>query len=386
MKKFIIIGFVLSLVFGTAAVTSCNGATEDEDPPNGTPDPPSETFFQPELKYATTFNIELLENGCRLVTDGEDQQFLLIPQGIQAPVGYENTTKINTPVANVVLLSSTYGSLLRPFDVFDSIIGVNTIAENWYVDEIIEGMGSGAIKYIGGGSEMQAPNYEEIQTLNPDLIFMYVAFADDYTAYETLTGLGLNVVVVNDFNEEHYLGKVETMKLLATFYDKDEAADTYFSNIENNINATAAIVANITEKPDVLWGMVFYGTAYIPGNASHVAVMVNNVSGNYLFSDLEGPASSAISIEEVYARGLNADVFIYSSSPPYINSIAEVLVGAPILSDLEQVEQGQVWAFQPWYYQILDKTDEVFADLAAIVHPELFPNHTVQHYFLLPLE
>ena len=132
--------------------------------------------------------------------------------------------------------------------------------------------------------------------------------------------------------------------------------------------------------------MVFYGTAYIPGNASHVAVMVNNASGNYLFSDLEGPASSAISIEEVYARGLTADVFIYSSSPPYINSIAEVLVGAPILADLPQVEQGRVWAFQPWYYQILDKTDEVFADLAAIVHPELFPNHTVQHYLLLPLE
>jgi len=45
-----------------------------------------------------------------------------------------------------------------------------------------------------------------------------------------------------------------------------------------------------------------------------------------------------------------------------------------------------VWAFQPWYYEALDKTHEQIEDLVAIFYPDLLPDHQIRHYVHLPRE
>ncbi|WP_419655742.1 hypothetical protein Dvar_48390 [Desulfosarcina variabilis str. Montpellier] len=53
------------------------------------------------------------------------------------------------------------------------------------------------------------------------------------------------------------------------------------------------------------------------------------------------------------------------------------------LAEFKAVRAGAVWCFQPWWWQALDRSDEIVADLAAILHPELFPGHVLNLFFKL---
>jgi iron complex transport system substrate-binding protein len=126
------------------------------------------------------------------------------------------------------------------------------------------------------------------------------------------------------------------------------------------------------------------GTCYVSKGESYVAKMIDMAGGEYVFDDLPGSDTVNISLEELYARGKMANVFIYASTPPYINSIKEIVDNNPVLADLPTIVSGEVYCMQPWYFQISDKPDEIVEDLAYIFHPSRFPGYTLKHFMLLP--
>ena len=67
-----------------------------------------------------------------------------------------------------------------------------------------------------------------------------------------------------------------------------------------------------------------------------------------------------------------------------VTSIAKIIEQGKVLADLKTIKEGKVWCFQPWFYQVLDKTDEMITDLATIFHPELFPNAELKQFMKLP--
>ncbi|NSJ93237.1 hypothetical protein G7A79_29740, partial [Coprococcus sp. MSK.21.13] len=50
-----------------------------------------------EIKYATKFKVEYLDNGVKLVTDGANRKLLLVPKGQEKPKGYDDVEVIKTP-------------------------------------------------------------------------------------------------------------------------------------------------------------------------------------------------------------------------------------------------------------------------------------------------
>lgn len=340
-----------------------------------------------ELKYASGFSIDDIGGGCKRVTDGEDQTLILVPQGKKAPAGYENFPVVTTPVKKAVILSATFGALMRPLDVLDSVVGSGIVESELYIDELKQGYAENSIQYVGGGG-MGPPDYEVIQALNPDIVFMSinVSSPDTFEYYEQLKALGIPVAVCNDYLENHPLGRLEWIKFISTFYGKEIQAEEYFDSVEEKISDIRSKVMVSSQLSGVLWSSIFMGDCWVSGGESYVAKMVEMAGGLYAFSDLEGSMASSISIEELYARGQNCDVFIYASTPPYINSIKEIVDGAPVLADMPVIEDGWVYYLQPWFYQISDKIDEVIQDLAFIFHPGLFPGYTLKHFHLLPAE
>lgn len=375
---------LLAICLVSASFIGCDDE-EDNNNNNNDDNNNQEERFEAVVEYAETFSIEAVDNNCTLLTDAEGQEFLIIPEGETAPSGYTDATQINAPVENVVILSTTYGALMRPLGILDTITGVTTEAESWYIDEIKEGMESGSIKYIGTGG-MEPPNYEELQALQPDLVIMSTGSASDIAVLDTINQLGLPVVVSNGWLENHYLARLEHMKLIASFYGKDEEADTYFETAKANIQEVMDEVSKETSQPDVLWGSIFMGTCYVPGSDSYVAAWIGDAGGDYLFPDAKGTGSGTISAEELYARGKEANIFVYSSWYPYIENLQQVIDAAPILADIKPIVDDNVWCYQPWWYQIGDKIDEIILDLAALFHPDLFPNHEIQHLAPLTME
>jgi len=336
-------------------------------------------------QYATGFTLESLSGGVTKLTDGENQSFLLLPAGRKAPAGYENVPTIAVPVKRAAILSVTFGALMRPLNALDLVVGSGTVESELYIDDLKKRYESGQIKYVGGGA-MSSPDFEAIQLLKPDVVFVSTGYPDAVNYYNELKSMGLTTVVINDYLETDPLARLEWIKVLGALTGKDKEADAYFTTVEKRVNDLQAKVAVSSFSPGVLWTSIFMGTAYVSGADSYVAKWVAMMGGRYLFDDLAGSGASSISLEELYARGKTADVFIYASTPPYINSIKEVVTNGPVLADLPLVKHGKVYCMQPWFYQVADKPDEILQDLAAMMHPDLFPGYQLKDFMLLPAE
>ena len=370
MQKIVLVALTLCII-----VLSIAGCKDDYSIIKAT------TEDNPE--YAAGFKIEEIGNNCQKVIDAEGQSFVLVPEGKKVPADYANLPSVSTPVKDVVILSVTFGALMRPLGVIDSIVGSGTLENELYIDEMKQGYASGRIKYVGGGG-MGAPDFEMIKALNLDVVFCSTYYADSVKYYEQLKELGVTVVACNDFLETDPLARFEWIKFIAAFYDKEETAETYFNNIEKKIDDIKAKTKLSSRLASVLWTSIWSGTCYVSGGESYTAKMVEMAGGEYLFKDLSGSVGTAISLEELYSRGQNCNVFIYASTPPYINSIKEIVEGGPVLADLPVIKAGEVYCFQPWYFQIADKPDELVQDLAYIFYPNLFPGYQLKNFMKLP--
>ncbi|MCR4420707.1 MAG: ABC transporter substrate-binding protein [Clostridia bacterium] len=334
------------------------------------------------LEYATGFRIEQLEGGSYLVTDGEGRRLLLLPRGRQAPAQYAGLTRVETPVRRVVVNSTHEAALLRALGELGSIVGVTEKEERWHIAEIKEGMKQGRIRLVGSG--MAPLDYEAVMALKPDLVFTYTGFPDTVQVVRKLEELNLPVAVENSHLETDPLGQLEWLKFMAVFYGKLDAADRYFREAVKQAQDVKATVERAGSRPRVLWGIIFEGKCYIPAGESYAANMISLAGGEYLFRDVKGTGTTTVSLEEFYARGRQADVFVLSSLPEGRVSIAGLVKQEPRLADLPAVREGRVWCFQPWYYQSFDRIVEIITDLAVMFHPELFPGAEPRHYLRLP--
>lgn len=339
-----------------------------------------------ELKYATGFTITDLGDGNKLVTDGDEQEFLLVPAGQEVPKGYENATVINTPIDNILFASTTQVVKLRPLGVLDSVRGVTSDIDRWHIEEIRAGLEDGSITFVGSG---HAPDFEKIQALNPDFAFVYTGAHPQTVLIEKLEELGIAYIVDNEYMEPTAFGRMEWIKFYGAFYNKLDEAVAFFDAAMQNVTELEAKVAGL-EKPRVIWGgNPREGKVWVPNEGSWVGELIRRAGGDHVFSDLnpDESGSTPITMEEFFDRAVDADIFIYSSWPPHgAASIAGLVEMAPILADAKPIKDGQVWQFQPWWWQNIDRTDEVLEDLAFIFHPETFPAETVRHLWHMPAE
>lgn len=335
------------------------------------------------LKYARGFKIENLADGCKKVTDGNKRVMLLVPRGQKVPSEYKNLPVVYTPVKRVVITSTTQASLMRPLGVLGSIVGVTTEKDQWYIDQVKAGMESGSIQLVGGG--MGPLDYDKIVALKPDLVFMSTGGPNDARALQKLEELNIPVAVDNEWLENDPLGRLEWIKFIAAFYDKEQQASDFFDGAEKRIAEITAKVAKVKDKPKVIWGLIYQGKAYVPAADSYVARMIAMAGGDYLFKGNKGTGSGAITFEEYYALGKEADIYIDDTMMNLgRNTIAHITDQSRLMADLPVLKKGNVWGYQPWYWQSLDKTDEVIEDLAAIFHPALFPGYQLKHFLKLP--
>ena len=58
----------------------------------------------------------------------------------------------------------------------------------------------------------------------------------------------------------------------------------------------------------------------------------------------------------------------------------------PILKNIGPLENGKVLAPLPHYAQSTDRLDEIILEMAAILHPELFPGYKKKFFLELPDE
>ncbi|HGM3508811.1 TPA: ABC transporter substrate-binding protein [Clostridioides difficile] len=328
-----------------------------------------------ELKYASGFSVEDLEDGIKKVTDGDNRELILIPKKIKIPAKYKNSNIVRTPVDNVLIASTTQACSLRTIDELDSIKAVTTEEQYWTIKEIKDLMKDGKIHYVGSNL---APDYEKIVDLNPDLTIVSSGLSEADTKFiDKLKELGLNYVVDNEYKEQNPFGRMEWTSLIAAFYDKEDIATSELDKTVQRIEEVSNKVKNKT-KPKVVWASVYEGNAYIAPKDSYVDNMIKMAGGINACASIDSN-EGRVSIEQLHEVAKDADIFVYSSSSDYAPNLDSIKSSAPMLADLDVVKNGNLWVFAPDYYQSVDKTDELIVDLVEMFHPGT-TGEKIKHY------
>lgn len=347
---------------------------------------------QVTVEYAEGFEVEYFSN-YKLVTvtqpwaGAEDTfSYVLVQCGTPPPDGYDDATIIEVPISTAVSMSTTYLPHFVELDLIDSLVGVDE-TDFAYNPDVLERAASGEILEIGGGATV---NVEQALDLSPDVIFTYGIGAPDYDAYPVLGEAGLDVVLNGDYVETTPLGRAEWIKFTALFFNAEAEANAFFDGVEARYNDLAELAASADERPTVLTNGLYADTWYVSGGASFVAQFIADAGGDYVFADDTSTGGVPLSFEAVFDAGQNADVWI---NPNFWFSLADGLAEDERYAEFTPFSEGNVWNNNLRVTDLggndfteggVTNPDLVLADLIAIFHPELLPDHEFTYY--RPLE
>lgn len=324
------------------------------------------------------FSVRGLPNGVKEVTDGIGRKLALVSRGQQAPEGYEKTEIVEIPVQRVAAYSGFDVSMLKALGVVrDVLVGVAKPKEEWTIPEVLAGMESGKIVYLG---EPESINLEELTNARPQLVMTW-----DQAIIPTLNDLGIPCIITTTPVAADLNARMRFVQFLAPFFGREKEADAFVERVTRTVANIRAKAAEAKERPRVMWGDIYEKRVMVePGNC-WVGEFIRLAGANYLFDDVYGSACIEISTERFLTSGKDADVFFtYRGANVGLTSKEAMVRMNPAAGRIKPLHDGDVETPLPNYAQSADKLDEILEEVASIVHPDLFPKKERKFFAELP--
>jgi iron complex transport system substrate-binding protein len=218
-------------------------------------------------------------------------------------------TTLKKPLQKAAVFTSANAALLNELGCLHAIGGV---CEPQYIADtcILHAISDGTIHDLGSA---MTPNLEALITLSADAILLS-AF-ENTGGYGGLDRLGIPLIWCADYMEPSALARAEWMRLYGRLFGCGERADSLFAEVEARYLALKE--ANDTVRgfrPTVIFDDRKGSAWYMPGGRSTLAALTRDAGGDYLFADNEDTGSVPFSFEEVYAKGHEADIWLYRYS------------------------------------------------------------------------
>ena len=288
-----------------------------------------------ELSYAKEFNVDYYEGGYALITIDQEGQFLVVPEGKEAPEGLpSDIVVLKQPISNIYMVATSAMDLFRAIDGIDSIHLSGTKEDGWYIQEAKDAMKQKKMIYAG---KYSAPDYELILNEGCDLAIESTMIHHNPEVEEKLEQFGIPVLVERSSYESHPLGRTEWMKLYAVLLGKEDLAEKAFKEQTDKLDKVLAFFyINST------------GAVNVRKSGDYVSEMISLAGGKYVPEDT-GANDNALStmnmqMEEFYAKAKDADYIIYNSTiDGELQTIDELLEKSELLADFKAVKNGNVW-------------------------------------------
>lgn len=337
----------------------------DEEFKDEAPQIPGLTYeSEMELKYAQCFHVFYYNDGYALIDIKDDGQFLVVPEGKEAPADMDKSiTVIQKPVSRIYLAATSAMALFNAIDGLDSIRLSGTQASGWYVDDAAQAMEDGKILFAGKYDE---PDYELLINEDCDLAIESTMILHSPKVAEMIKELGIPVMVDHSSYESHPLGRTEWVKLYSVLLGKEKEAAAFFDDQAKVIEDLSGFTN--TEKTVAYFYINTDGSAVVRTSDDYIPKMIEIAGGRYIFPDLkntEGTGSSVrLTMEEFYNQAVNADYLIYNASiDSPITSIDDLLAKSDLFADFKAVKDGNVWCTGKQLYQATDIVGELIQDV-----------------------
>ena len=316
------------------------------------------------LRYAHEFAVDYYEGGYKLLTIGDGNRYLVVPEGGEIPDGLEEGVRvIRQPLNNVYLAATAAMALFDAVDGLDVIRLSGTQADGWYIENAAAAMERGDMLYAG---KYSAPDYELLMGMGCPLAIESTMILHTPKVQEMLEQLGVTVFIEHSSYESHPLGRTEWVKLYAAMLNREAQAEAFFDD-------QAKVIDELKDFPNTEKKVAFFyvstdGSVVVRGANDYVAGMIELAGGRYIFSDAaqldNARAAVTISMEDFYAAAVDADYLIYNATiDAPLNSVEDLLGKSALFADFKAVKAGNVWSTDKYLYQATDIVGELITDI-----------------------
>lgn len=368
-------------------ITSCRDVNKNQD---GSTVADGRDYFADKavINHARGFSIEYHGN-YKLVKilnyfgeKADTLEYLLVQRGTPVPAGFAGVQKIEIPVKTMVGMASLHVALADFAESADVLVGLGSMK---YVSSanVRKNIAAGKVKEVGIESTM---NDEMVISMHPDVVMAIGNPEAKFSRYKILTGAGVPVLLNAEWLETNPLARAEWVKLMAALVNKEGLVNRKFSAIEKEYERLAALSKKAANKPNVIVGMPFKGTWFVPDGDSYVAQFLRDAGTTYQWSDIEGKGSLPLDFETVAPVALNADFWI---NVGYVNRKEDIAAKDSRYTFFKPYKQGSIYNFNKrvndigsndyWESGAINP-HLILADLIKIFHPELLPSHELQYY------
>lgn len=334
--------------------------------------------------YAKGFSVSYLPGGVRLVDIHDPQKensnafhYALVPRGT-APAGIpEDYTVIETPVRQVICMTSLQLSNFIRLDACNHVAGI-TSTRHLFNKEMNERLKSG--KTVKIGIEGNFDN-EVVMSVNPDMIFISPFKRGGYDA---MREIGIPLVPHLGYKEMTPLGQAEWMKFIGMFIGQEAEANAKFAAIEQRYNELKQLAAGVKKRPVVFSGEIRGGNWYAVGGKSFLAQLFRDAGADYFLKDDPRSGGVTLDFETVYSQAESADYWRIVNSYDGDFTYDALKSLDPRYADFRAFrERGVVYCNmreKPFYESMPMQPEVVLEDLIHAFHPDLLPDYQPTYY------
>ena len=315
-----------------------------------------------KLDYATGFDVYYYENDYALIDVHDSAQYLLVPDGQEAPDGLaSDVIVLQKPLNRIYLAASSAMALFRALDSLDCIKMTGIDASGWYIQEAKDAIEEGAMQFAGKYSE---PDYEMLVDEDCDVAIESTMILHTPKVQEMIENLGIPVFIDRSSYESQPLGRTEWIKLYGAMMNKEEEAAAFFDSQAQIIEKLKDFTN--TEKTVAFFYINTSGSPVVRNPKDYISSMIDIAGGRNAFADLQddsGKTSVSITMEEFYNTAVDADYLIYNTSiDASVKSLDDLLAKDSLLADFKAVKDGNVWITDNSMYQHTDTIGELIND------------------------
>ncbi len=344
------------------------------------------------VEYAEGFDVEYY-NHYKVVSmlpwvgAEEALQYILVQCGTPAPEGYDGVPVIEVPVMRVVAMSTSMLPHIDEQGLLDRLVGVDTTLYTSN-ESVLEQVAAGDTAEIGGGGSGGEINFELLLSIEPDLVMAQEFFAGGTTLTQ-LTDAGVPAALNADYADTSPLGQAEWGKYISLFFNTEAQATEIFAGVAERYAALTTLTADIEARPTVITASPFSGTWYMPGGDSTIAQLIADAGADFLWADTPG-TSNPLDFEVVLEQGADAEFWVNVNQ--FWQTKDQMLADDARFASFAAFESGNLWnnnlrmninGGSDYFETGAAHPDLILADLIAIFHPELLPDHEFYFYQLL---
>lgn len=363
---------ILLIIIGIFVLVSCNNKSSN----NKTVKQP---LTQKLLNYATGFAVNNFEDYKEVIVfspwkKGEIYARYYLVKDIKTKTPNDGE-KIKIPLKTLASTSVTHLEFLSLLDEIQTITGVCSPALI-YNPELQKNIQAGKITDLGDAFSL---NVEKTLVLKPEAL-MTSGFNQADAAAQRIVQAGIPVIFNNEWMETSLLGRAEWIKFVAVFYNKEQLADSIFTDIEKRYNELKDRALKVKKKPKVMSGNNFRGTWYMPAGQSFMGQLFRDAGGDYFYANDTTTGSLPLNVETVLKNFAETDVWLNVN----FSTIDELIKTDSKHALFHPVKTGQVYNFNKrrlpstandFWESAVARPDLLLGDVIAILHPELLPDY-----------